>query len=177
MRKRLPPELIRAFVRALDGGEAVAAAIDGIAVAAAVLADPLARWSLADRSVPLAIRDERLRKVFAKRVPDVVLGFLLALQQRDRLQDFAEAKEYLLDEVEHQSGHRDAEVRSAVAIPASALATLERRLRERLGVSSVRLTVTVDPAVLAGIRVSGRGWEIDHSFDGFIQRFLRASYA
>lgn len=176
MRKRLPPELIQAFVQALDGGDAVPAAIDGIATAAAVLSDPLARWSLADRSVPLPIRDERLRKVFAKRIPDPVLGFLLALQQRDRLQDFAEAKEFLLDEVERQSGHRDAEVRSAIPIPPSALATLERRLRERLGASSVRLAASVDPSVLAGVRIAGRGWEIDHSFDGFIQRFLRASY-
>ena len=111
----------------------------------------------------LGILDESLRG----RVHTYVLTFMKLLLERGALNEFPDCARYFHQRWLEEKGVVEAHVTTASPLTDAQRAALSRRLREISG-KEIELLVSVDPAVMGGLRVDMEG----HRYDNTIRHRL-----
>ncbi len=124
---------------------------------------------LASRIVPVKDRERALRAIFQGRLSELVLHFILVLNENGRLgrlTGVAAAYDGLL---QHAFGRVEVDVYTASPVPAEELESLKGRLRESLGKEPV-LHAYTEPGMIGGIKLQIG----DQLIDGSVAARLRA---
>lgn len=115
-----------------------------------------------------AAKSGLLEKLFSGKVSPLVMNFLLLVVRKRREAYFPEMYRAYLDLANEARGVVEVEVRSAVALPAETLTTLEGKLVAKLG-KRVKFQTQVVPELLGGLVVRVG----DELMDGSVKTRLR----
>ncbi|MBX3357154.1 MAG: ATP synthase F1 subunit delta [Phycisphaeraceae bacterium] len=114
--------------------------------------DPRFGEFIASRIVPAEGRAEGLRRIFAGRISDVTLNFLLVLNHKDRLGHLAQIVSAYDQITQHAFGRIEVDVFTPSPIGPDELAAIRDRLRAVLSREPVVHPYT-DPKMIGGLRL------------------------
>ena len=112
--------------------------------------------------IPHAQKGELLRRAFEGRIADPLLGFLVLLEERHRMDVLPAVCEDFTQQAMSYRGEVEGEVRSAVPVTAAERERLQRVLDRRLG-KRARLSFQTDPELIGGLVVRVGDMVIDGS--------------
>src|SRR5581483_6272065 len=127
---------------------------------AALAGDPLRRQDgqtdpvtlLSSTAIPRARRDEITRKALAGRVDDLVLNFVLVLNDHNRLDILRAAAAVYKELMDERARRVRVRVRSAVPLTDGEREQVRELTRQLFGLNAV-LAESVDPARIGGLRI------------------------
>ncbi|MCL6517170.1 ATP synthase F1 subunit delta [Alicyclobacillus sp.] len=152
------------LVRDVDGGLAV--------VADALRGEPKFRALLEHPLISVEEKAAMLDRVFGQAVHPIVLRFLKLLIQRGRADQTLAVADAFHTLAEEAEGLISVAVESAFPLPEAQARELEERLGQALN-KRVRAVVSVNPDLLAGVRIQVGHRVIDASLVNAIQQFAR----
>lgn len=117
---------------------------------------------LQEPSIALATRLGLIDEAFAGGCDRYLVNFIKLLCERNLLNEFASCTEEYIHRYHIDNGISEARVISAVPLEEAQKEALKAKL-EKMSGHTVQLTVSIDPTLLAGVRVELDGKELDGS--------------
>lgn len=105
-----------------------------------------------DVLISAEVKQDLFKKIFADKVSDLVLNFLLVVARKRREGALSDIRHVYVDLANQARGLVDVEVRSAVPMGTEVLQTLEAKLVSRLG-KRVKFSTQVTPDIIGGLVV------------------------
>ncbi len=105
---------------------------------------------LRDPSVSAAERGERLKRIFAGKVPQLLMNFLGVLNNHHRLNELEGVAESYRELLDKQSGRIQVELRVATELDAGMLAEVQKQVSAALKKEAI-LTQVVDESLIGGL--------------------------
>lgn len=140
-----------------------------LAIANQLVGDPRVARIVSNPSVPRADRETTLDRLFAKRVSPLALHLVRLLDQRGRLTLLPAIAAEFTRMLDALRGIVAASVTSAAPLEKDEVAAIGARLESMTG-QTVKLTTTVDPALIGGVTVQVGDRMIDASVRGRLER-------
>lgn len=97
-------------------------------------------------------KKELLQKIFAPKIDDEILHLLLLLVDKDRQMALPDIVQAYRERVDDYNDIKVADVKSAVPLDSATAERLREALEKRLS-CRIRLEITIDPAILGGLKV------------------------
>ncbi len=120
---------------------------------------------LSEPAIALEERKGLIETAFGTQVERYLVNFLKMLCERNFLREYAGCCEEFTRRYNVDNGIAEATVTSAVKLTDAQMAALKEKL-EKISGKKISLTLKVDPAVMAGLRVELEGRQLDGTVQG-----------
>lgn len=107
-------------------------------------------------------KQEIIEKTFRGRADDLLVNFLLVVNQHERLDMLRAIHAAYRDLLDQRAGRVRVQVRSAVSLPADQAEALRQEIRAKFAKEPV-LEARIDPELIAGMVVQVGDWRLDSS--------------
>lgn len=127
---------------------------------------------LSEPAIALEERKGLIETAFGTQVERYLVNFLKMLCERNLLREYAGCCEEFTRRYNVDNGIAEATITSAVKLREAQMAALKEKL-EKISEKKISLTLKVDPAVMAGLRVEIEGRQLDGTVQGRLSGISR----